>query len=156
MGVSMKDIVKPFCVLKKIRKPFQTAVFAEAGHIAKHCLWRLREKPIQRDQAVTPSLSILDDVILNDSFVDHAKSEPNSGPLAVRDLDSGFFCASLTILFTVNQSCRTFGKGPSVSDAVSTWRYETAKAVNRRIHSLRHCGERSQCRRKSCKVIPDI
>ena len=141
MGVPMKDVVKPFCVLEEIRKPFQAAVFAEAGHIAKDCSWRLREKPVQRYQTITPSLSILNDVILNNRFMDHAKSEPNSGPLTVRDLDSGFFCASLAILFTVNQFCRTLGKGPSVSDAVSTWSYETAKAVDRRIHSLLHCGE---------------
>ena len=90
---------------------------------------------------VSFKVSKINDVVLNNRFMDHAKSEPNSGPLTVRDLDSGFFCASLAIFFTVNQFCRTLGKGPSVSDAVSTWSYETAKAVDRRIHSLLHCGE---------------
>ena len=73
MTVAVEDIMEPLRIFEEGWEPLHGAIFTEARDIAEHSFWWGLEETVQRDNRITTSLSIFDNVKLNHCLMNHAE-----------------------------------------------------------------------------------
>ena len=131
----MKKVVEPLCVSKKARKPLQATLFTETCRITKHGFWRFLFESEQRDEAISASFSVLDQMVLNDGLVNHAQRDPETRALTVGVLLHRGLAATLAICLRVDLLYRITRQRPRASNRYSIGCHKASKPIDRWIGS---------------------